>query len=100
MATRIAQKPQNRPSNSSGNGANSGSMDVGSAAIAQMARDDTRWFVVGVVVLSCALFLILPVGVLIWVDNQKRLGAVERRIDRKIQRLEKLEKELQEQREK
>jgi len=46
------------------------------------------------------LFLILPVGVLIWVDNQKRLGAVERRIDRKIQRLEKLEKELQEQKEK
>jgi hypothetical protein len=56
--------------------------------------------VVGVVVLSCALFLILPVGVLIWYDNEKRLGAVERRIDRKMQRLEKLEKELQEQRDK
>jgi len=65
-----------------------------------MARDDTRWFVVGVVVLSCALFIIIPVSVLIYIDNEKRLGAVERRVDRKIQRLEKLQKELEKQKEK
>jgi len=56
--------------------------------------------VVGVVVLSCALFIFIPLGVLIWSDNEKRLGAAERRIERKIQRLEKLEKEMQEQKEK
>lgn len=100
MATRIAQKPQNRQGSSNGNGAGAGSMDVGLSAVAQMARDDTRWFVVGVVVLSCALFIFIPLGVLIWSDNEKRLGAAERRIERKIQRLEKLEKEMQEQKEK
>jgi len=65
-----------------------------------MARDDTRWFVVGVVVLSVTLFLGLPAGILLMVDQEKRLGAIERRLDRKIQKLEKLEKELQEQKEK
>jgi hypothetical protein len=56
--------------------------------------------VVGVVVLSVALFLGLPAGILLMVDQEKRLGAIERRVDRKIQRLEKLEKELQEQKDK
>ena len=73
---------------------------MGLSAVAQMARDDTRWFVIGVVVLSVALFLGLPAGILLMVDQEKRLGAIERRVDRKIQRLEKLEKELQEQKEK
>ena len=73
---------------------------MGLSAVAQMARDDTRWFVIGVVVLSVALFLGLPAGILLMVDQEKRLGAIEKRVDRKIQRLEKLEKELQEQKEK
>ena len=60
-----------------------------------MAREDTQWFVVGVVVLSVVLFLALPVGVLVAVDNEKRLGRAEARIDRKIQKLEELEKKLQ-----
>jgi len=37
----------------------------------------------------------LPVGVLVAVDNEKRLGRAEARIDRKIQKLEELEKKLQ-----
>jgi hypothetical protein len=65
-----------------------------------MARDDTRWFVVGVVILSVTLFLGLPAGILLMVDQEKRLGVIERRVDRKLQKLEKLEKELQEQKEK
>jgi hypothetical protein len=65
-----------------------------------MAREDTRWFIVGVVILSFALFFVLPIGVLIAVDNEKRLGRAEARIDRKIKRLEKLEESLKEQNEK
>ena len=100
MATRAPQKPPNRPSANSGYGDSAGGMDVGLSTVAQMARDDTRWFVVGITVLAMIIFLIVPIGVLIAIDNEKRLNAAERRIDRKIQRLEKLEKELQEQRDK
>jgi hypothetical protein len=65
-----------------------------------MAREDTRWFVVGVVFLSLVLFLVLPIGVLIAVDNEKRLGRAERRIDQKIKKLERLEETLKERDEK
>jgi hypothetical protein len=61
-----------------------------------MAREDTQWFIVGVVVLSFVLFFVLPVGVLIAVDNEKRLGRAEDRIDQKIRKLEKLEAVLKE----
>jgi hypothetical protein len=70
-------------------------VDVGLSTVTRMAREDTQWFVVGVVVLSVVLFLVLPVGVLVAVDNEKRLGRAEARIDRKIQKLEELEKKLQ-----
>lgn len=70
-------------------------MDVGLSTVTRMAREDTQWFVIGVVVLSAVLFLALPVGVLIAIDNEKRLGKAEARIDYKIKKLEKLEKELQ-----
>lgn len=65
-----------------------------------MAREDTRWFVVGVVFLSLVLFLVLPIGVLIAVDNEKRLGRAERRIDQKIKKLERLEESFKERNEK
>lgn len=65
-----------------------------------MAREDTRWFVVGVVILSLVLFFILPMAVLVAVDNEKRLGRAEARIDRKLQRLERLEENLSTQRSK
>ena len=70
-------------------------MDVGLSTVTRMAREDTQWFVVGVVVLSVVLFHALPVGVLVAVDNEKRLGRAEARIDRKIQKLEELEKKIQ-----
>ena len=34
-----------------------------------MAREDTRWFVVGVVVLSIVLFLALPLSALVVIDH-------------------------------
>lgn len=54
----------------------------------------------GVVFLSLVLFLVLPIGVLIAVDNEKRLGRAERRIDQKIKKLERLEETFKERNEK
>jgi hypothetical protein len=61
-----------------------------------MAREDTRWFVAGVVVLSLVLFLALPLALLIVVDNEKRLSKAEIRIEQKLKKLEQLEKRLKE----
>ena len=36
-----------------------------------MAREDTKWFIFAVVVLSLVLFLALPISVLIYVDTLK-----------------------------
>ena len=46
-------------------------MDLGNAAIAEMARDDARWFIVAVVVLSLVLFLALPLSALLVIDHMK-----------------------------
>ena len=73
---------------------------MGLSTVTRMAREDTRWFVVGVVFLSLVLFLVLPIGVLIAVDNEKRLGRAERRIDQKIKKLERLEETFKERNEK
>jgi len=61
-----------------------------------MAREDTRWFVVAVVILSLVLFLALPMALLIYVDNEKRLSKAEIRIEQKLRKLEQLEKRLKE----
>lgn len=73
---------------------------MGLSTVTRMAREDTHWFVIGVLVLSFVLFFVLPIGVLIAVDNEKRLGKAEDRIDRKIKKLEKLELLLKERDEK
>jgi uncharacterized membrane protein (DUF106 family) len=36
-----------------------------------MAREDTRWFVAGVVILSIVLFLALPISMLVVIDYMK-----------------------------
>lgn len=59
-----------------------------------MAREDTRWFVVAVVILSLVLFLALPMALLIYADNEKRLSRAEVRIEQKLKKLEQLEKRL------
>ena len=71
MATRPPQKPSYRPSSGNGNSVPGSSMDMGNAAIAEMARDDTRWFITAVVVLSLVLFLALPLSVLLVIDHMK-----------------------------
>jgi hypothetical protein len=47
-----------------------------------------------VVILSLVLFLALPMSLLIYVDNEKRLSRVEIRIEQKLKKLEQLEKRL------
>jgi len=94
MATRATQTSSNRPGNNGGGSAGNGGMDVGHSAIARMAREDTRWFVVAVVILSLVLFLALPMALLIYADNEKRLSRAEVRIEQKLKKLEQLEKRL------
>jgi hypothetical protein len=94
MATRAPQASQNRQSGYSGGGAGGNSVDVGHSAITRMAREDTRWFIVAVVILSLVLFLAFPMALLVYVDNEKRLSKAEIRIEQKLKKLEQLEKRL------
>ena len=61
-----------------------------------MAREDTQWFIVAVVILSLVLFLALPAALLIYVDSEKRMSKAEIRIEQKLKKLEQLEKRLKE----
>lgn len=71
-------------------------MDVGVHAVARMAREDTKWFVVGVVTLSIVLFLALPVSMLVVIDYMK----LRSEIQYEIRQVKKLKKELKESHEK
>jgi len=55
-----------------------------------MAREDTRWFIVAVVVLSVVLFLALPMAVLIYVDTARMQAEVRK----EMKQLKKLRAEL------
>ena len=55
-------------------------MDVGNAAIARMAREDTRWFIVAVVVLSVVLFMALPLSMMIYVDTARMQAEVRKEV--------------------
>jgi len=61
-----------------------------------MAREDTRWFIAAVVVLSVVLFLALPMSVLIYVDTAKMQAEVRY----EVKKMKKLQQELKEQIEK
>jgi hypothetical protein len=65
-------------------------VDVGVHAVARMAREDTRWFVVGVVTLSIVLFLALPVSMLVVVDYMKLRAEMQH----EIRQVRKLKQEL------
>ena len=99
MATRAPQASSNRQGGYGSGSAGGNSMDVGHSAIARMAREDTRWFIVAVVILSLVLFLALPMALLIYVDNEKRLYRAEMRIEQKLKKLEQLEKRLKKEQE-
>ncbi len=65
-------------------------MDVGVHAVARMAREDTRWFVAGVVVLSIVLFLALPISALVVIDYLK----LKSELQHEIRQIRKLKQEL------
>ena len=90
MATRATSQSQNRQGGSFGSNPASNSMDVGVNAVARMAREDTRWFVVGVVTLSIVLFLALPVSMLVVVDYMKLRSEMQY----EIRQIRKLKQEL------
>jgi len=96
VATRTPTQSQGRQGSGNGNGANNGSVDVGVHAVARMAREDTRWFVVGVVVLSIVLFLALPISALVVIDYLK----LKSELQYEIRQLKKLKKEIKENHEK
>ena len=57
-----------------------------------MAREDTRWFIAGVVVLSIVLFFALPLSVLIYVDAAR----LQAEVRKEVKQLKKLKSELKE----
>jgi len=90
MATRATQTSSNRQNSYGSGGANTGSLDVGNSAITRMAREDTRWFVIAVVVLSLVLFFALPLSLLIYVDTAK----MQAEIRAEVKQLKRLKEEL------
>jgi hypothetical protein len=65
-------------------------VDVGLSTVTRMAREDTHWFVVGVVVLSFVIFLALPVSALIYVDHLR----IRSEVRHEIRELKKLKQQL------
>jgi uncharacterized membrane protein (DUF106 family) len=61
-----------------------------------MAREDTRWFIVAVVVLSLVLFLAFPMALLVLVDTERMKAEVRY----EVRQLKKLRQEIKEQNEK
>ena len=61
-----------------------------------MAREDTRWFVAGVVIMAIVLFLALPISALVVIDYLK----LKSEMQYEIRQLKKLKKELRETHEK
>ena len=61
-----------------------------------MAREDTRWFIIAVVILSLVLFLALPMALLVLVDTERMKAEVRQ----EMRQLKKLKQELKEQNEK
>ena len=61
-----------------------------------MAREDARWFVAAVIVLSVVLFFALPMSLLIYVDTAKMQAEVRY----EVKKIKKLQQELKETNEK
>lgn len=57
-----------------------------------MAREDTRWFVIAVIILSLVLFLALPLSVLIAVDTMKMKAQVRA----ELREIKQIKRELKE----
>ena len=58
-----------------------------------MAREDTKWFVAGVVILSIVLFLALPLSVLVVIDHLKVKAEIKAEVKEMRRLRDKLERE-------
>ena len=65
-----------------------------------MAREDTRWFVVGVVVLSAVLFFALPFSILVYIETAKLRSEINYEIRQLSKLKQEVKKELKEKNEK
>lgn len=61
-----------------------------------MAREDTRWFAVAVVILSFVMFMALPLSMLILVDHLKLKAQVKAEAKAEIAKVRELRKQLEE----
>ena len=94
MATRTPAQSQNRSNNSFGNGSGGNSVDVGVHAVARMAREDTKWFIAGVIILSIVLFLALPISMLVVIDYMKMKSEMKHEIKEVRKLKEEVRKEM------
>ena len=62
-----------------------------SDAVVRMAREDTRWFAVAVVVLALVLFLALPLTALMYIE----VATVKAQVRAEIRDLRKLKSEVE-----
>ena len=92
MATSASARASNRQGSNTVYGAARGSMDVGNDAVTRMAREDARWYVVAVVVLSLVLFLALPISVLVYIDTLKLQSEIRYEI-KELRKMKVIEKE-------
>jgi cell division protein FtsL len=58
-----------------------------------MAREDTQWFIVAVVILSLVLFLALPMSLLVLVETEKMKSDI-RKETRELRKLKEEVKEM------
>ena len=59
-----------------------------------MAREDTRWFIAAVVVLSLVLFLALPLSMLLVIDHMKLQSQIKAEIKAEKRELQKLKEQI------
>ena len=59
-----------------------------------MAREDTKWFIAGVVVLSIVLFLALPISMLVVIDYMKMKSEMKHEIKEVRKLKEEVRKEM------
>ena len=65
-----------------------------------MAREDTQWFIIGVVVLSVVLFLALPLSMMIYVDTARMRSEINHELKQVRKLKQELKKELKDRDEK
>lgn len=67
-----------------------------SDAVVRMAREDSRWFAVAIIVLALVLFLALPLAALIAVDHIKTKALMQAEVRNEVKKMRELRQRLEE----